>query len=46
MTNPGAFETARILDSYRRQSQDRAEVIPVPAGLVIVLADGAGGMSG
>jgi len=40
------FETFRILDSYRKRSDDRAEAIPHAGGVVIVLADGAGGTSG
>ena len=40
------FDTIRILDSYRKRSEDRAEVISHKSGLVIVLADGAGGISG
>lgn len=40
------FRTTRILESYRRRSEDRADVVAVPSGVVIVLADGAGGTSG
>lgn len=40
------FSTARLLDSYRPRSQDRAELIEHKAGLVAVVADGAGGMTG
>ncbi len=40
------FQTARILDSYRRRSEDRAEVVQHNSGVVVAVADGAGGMSG
>jgi serine/threonine protein phosphatase PrpC len=40
------LQTACILDSYRRRSQDRAVVIEHREGLVLVVADGAGGTSG
>lgn len=40
------FQTVRILDSYRLRSEDHAEIIQHKAGLVIVVADGAGGMTG
>ena len=40
------FGTAMASQSYRKQSQDRADVIEHADGVVIVVADGAGGMSG
>jgi PPM family protein phosphatase len=40
------FDAVRRLDSYRKRSEDRAEVIAHPSGLGIIVADGAGGTSG
>jgi hypothetical protein len=35
---PFMFRTTRILESYRRLSEDRADVVVVPSGVVIALA--------
>jgi PPM family protein phosphatase len=40
------LENAILVRGYRRVLEDRAEVIPVASGLVLVVADGAGGRSG
>jgi serine/threonine protein phosphatase PrpC len=40
------FETARIVEAYRPVGEDRAEVIETAFGLVLVVADGAGGRPG
>ena len=37
--------TARFTDSYRANSEDRAEVITTDAGIVLVVADGVGGQA-
>ena len=41
-----AWETALVLDSYRPASEDRAAVVEVPFGRVLVIADGVGGRPG
>jgi PPM family protein phosphatase len=43
---PAAFLHARLLASSRRQPEDRCEIIERGDALVIVVADGAGGMRG
>jgi len=40
------FQTAKIVEAYLSRPEDRAEVIPLPSGLLIVVADGVGGISG
>ena len=40
------FETARVIEGYRDELEDRAEVIERGSELVIVVADGAGGRAG
>jgi PPM family protein phosphatase len=40
------FLVARIVEAYQSELQDRAEVIETGPGLVIVVADGAGGRAG
>ena len=40
------FQTARIVEAYGRELQDRAQVIEREGALVLVVADGAGGRSG
>lgn len=40
------FETATIVEAAGARSQDRGEVIELSWGLVIVVADGVGGISG
>jgi PPM family protein phosphatase len=41
-----AFVTAKIIEGYRSVLEDRAEVMETGEGLVVVLADGAGGSPG
>ena len=40
------FEIARVVEAYESELQDRAEVIETAGGLVVVVADGAGGRAG
>ena len=40
------FQTAQITEAYGTRGQDRVAVIEHPAGIVAVVADGAGGTSG
>jgi serine/threonine protein phosphatase PrpC len=40
------FETAKAIEGYRAELEDRAEVIERGSELVIVVADGAGGRAG
>ncbi|MBC7808678.1 MAG: SpoIIE family protein phosphatase [Akkermansiaceae bacterium] len=40
----GMYNTARLLDSYREASEDRAEFVPLPEdALALIIADGVGG---
>jgi serine/threonine protein phosphatase PrpC len=41
-----SFSVSKITRGYRRRCEDRVDVIPHPAGLVLVCADGAGGSGG
>jgi serine/threonine protein phosphatase PrpC len=40
------LEAAHAAASFRRDSEDRAAIHPVPGGLVVVVSDGAGGLPG
>jgi serine/threonine protein phosphatase PrpC len=40
------FDTAQLTCPWQKRCQDRAEVVPHPQGIVAVVSDGAGGVSG
>ena len=44
--HPARFQLATVTRGYRRRCEDRVDVIEHPMGLVLVVADGAGGSGG